>query len=267
MSIHDEQTAPPWGRIVLFVVAALLALILPFVLVSRVLNTRAADNAGTVPPSSAPAASHSPLVTTSGKSVASAAATTKTTSTSQATGQGGALDDATESCRLANLRQQTDLAAAAVALEQFQKHIDAMNLLVAGKISLSVATTYWAQSRVDAGAKSAAFRAADADLAASKAGCPELGPTAACSAPIEQVNAITACAKAATARVVVLTRARAAITTWEHHIGDMEMFRMGHMSPSAMGAKWLKTWKAGQSQVDTYSAALLAANLLKCPLT
>jgi hypothetical protein len=262
MGIDDEQTSRAWGRIVLLLVVGLLALILPFVMVTRVLNTSATAGG---PPGRPTASGPGSAQGTSGSVARAAASTASGTASSGATG--GGLDDATEACRLANLRQQTDLAAAAVSLEQFQKHIDAMNLLVAGKITLAVATTYWEQSRVDASAKAAAFRAADQALSSSKAGCPELGPTAACSAPVAQVNAITACVKATRARSVVLARARSAISTWEHHIQDMDMFRMGHLTAGQMGAMWTKSWKTGQGQVDTYSAALLAANLVKCPLS
>ncbi|QGN59164.1 hypothetical protein [Nostocoides sp. HKS02] len=264
MGIDDEQTSLAWGRIVLLLVAGLLALILPFVLVTRFLNTSATAGGSTGPPTAAGSgAAHG----TSGSVAHPVASTASGKASSGATTTGGALDGATEACRLANLRQQADLAAAAVSLEQFQKHIDAMNLLVAGKITLAVARTYWEQSRVDAGAKAAAFRTADKALSTSKADCPELGPTAACSAPMAQVNAISACVKATRARVAVLERARSAITTWEHHIQDMDMFRAGHLTASQMGAMWTQSWKTGQGQVDTYSAALLAANLVKCPLT
>jgi hypothetical protein len=265
MSVEDEQTTPAWRRIVLFVVAGLLALLLPFVLVTRVLNTSNASSVASVGPSIG--ARGASLRGASGQPVASSAMSQAAGQIASAAPKAGTLDATTESCRLTNLRQQADLLAAAVSLEQFQKHIDAMNLLVAGKISLAVATTFWEQSRVDASAKAAAFRAADHALTASAGGCPELGPTAACSAPAEQVNAITACAKAARAKQAVLTRARVAVTTWEHHIKDMDMFRMGHLSAAQMGAMWTKSWKTGQRQADAYSAALLAANVLKCPLT
>lgn len=172
-----------------------------------------------------------------------------------------------DSCRLANLRQQADLAAAAVSLEQFQKHIDAMNLLVTGKISLAVARTFWDQTRVMASQNAAAFRAADELLAATHSACPEPGPTAACSAPVDKVEAVTACAKAGMARGAVLARARDAITTWEHHIHDMELLRTGQISPAQATSKWQINWQTGQRQVDAYGATLLVANTLKCPLS
>jgi hypothetical protein len=171
-----------------------------------------------------------------------------------------------ESCRLANLRQQTALSAAAASLEQFQKHIDAMNLLVAGKITLSVAMTFWDQTRVEADQKVAAFRSADQALTSGGATCPELGIGAACSAPLAEVNAISACAAAVGARTTALARSRTAVATWEHHIHDMEMLRLGQITPAQATAAWQRNWKLGQQQVGSYAAAVKVADAKHCPL-
>ena len=276
--MDEDQTAPAWRRVVLLSVCGVLALVLPFVLVTRLmspsgptsptvarttssggLSARAASSSRGAKVSSVSPAAASPASSSSSSSASSSAS-----SSSQGT---SAFDAVVDTCRLANLRQQADLAAAAVSLEQFQKHIDAMNLLVAGKITLSVARTFWDQTRVLASQNAAAFRAADELLAATHSTCPEPGPTAACSAPVDKVEAVTACAKAGMARGAVLARARDAITTWEHHIHDMELFRTGQLSPSQATTKWQANWQTGQRQVDAYGATLLVANTLKCPLS
>jgi hypothetical protein len=280
MSMDEDQTAPAWRRVAFLSACAVLALVLPFVLVTRLMGpsgpaaptvagtTSSGGSAGRAASSSTgtKASSASPAAAASQASSGSSAspAASSSSSSSQTT---SAFDAVVDSCRLANLRQQADLAAAAVSLEQFQKHIDAMNLLVAGKISLAVARTFWDQTRVGASQNAAAFRAADELLAATHSTCPEPGPTAACSAPVDKVEAVTACAKAGMARGAVLARARDAITTWEHHIHDMELFRTGQISPSQATSKWQVNWQTGQRQVDAYSATLLVADTLKCPLS
>ena len=282
MSMDEDQTAPAWRRVAFLAACAVLALVLPFVLVTRLMGpsgpasptvagttssggsaARAASSStGTKASSASPAAAGTQA--SSGSSASPAASSSSSSSSSQGT---SAFDAVVDSCRLANLRQQADLAAAAVSLEQFQKHIDAMNLLVSGKITLAVARTFWDQTRVGASQNAAAFRAADELLAATHSTCPEPGPTAACSAPVDKVEAVTACAKAGMARGAVLARARDAITTWEHHIHDMELFRTGQISPAQATSKWQVNWQTGQRQVDAYSATLLVADTLKCPLS
>lgn len=244
----------------LFSVGAILALVLPFVLVTLLLNPGGGTPTTNATSSTRGTAAAGAATTTSGSGTKSTPATSSSSGTS-------AFDAVVENCRLANLRQQADLAAAAVSLEQFQKHIDAMNLLVTGKITLAVAQTFWDQTRIGASQNAASFRAADELLAATHSTCPEPGPTAACSAPVDRVEAVTACAKAGMARGAVLTRARAAITTWEHHIHDMELLRTGQISPAQATAKWNANWQAGQREVDAYSATLLVSDTLQCPLS
>jgi hypothetical protein len=258
--MYDDQESPTSARLVLFVVAALLALALPVFLVSRVLtphNSTASLTAQSTTTSRPAAGSTSRPASASARPVASAASAT----------QGGDLAAEAESCRLGNLREQAAMGTAAASLEQFQKHIDAMNLLVEGKITLAVAMKFWDQTRLGAEAKVAEFRAADQALTAGKATCPELGPTAACTAPLDRVNAITACAKAERARLTVVGRARVAVATWEHHVHDMERLRKGEITPAQATALWQKNWRTGQKQVDAYLVASQLVDSLKCPLT
>jgi hypothetical protein len=151
-------------------------------------------------------------------------------------------------------------------LAQFDKHIDAMNLLVAGKISLSVATTFWDETRVRAAQNAAAFRRADKELAATGTPCPTLDPEIASAAPYGQVVALKSCASAIAARNEAMRRARTVVSTWEHHIHDMEMLRMGHITPAQATAAWQKNWKTGEKQLATYDKALAKAKKLPCSL-
>jgi hypothetical protein len=173
---------------------------------------------------------------------------------------------AAETCRLANLRQQAPLSAAEVSLAQFDKHIDAMNLLVAGKISLSVATTFWDETRVKAAQNAAAFRRADKEVAATGTTCRALDPEIANASPYGQVVAVKSCTSAIAARNAALGRARTAVSTWEHHIHDMEMLRMGHLTPAQATAAWQKNWKTGERQLAAYDKALAKAKKVPCSL-
>jgi hypothetical protein len=233
----SPQVTPSARAAILLVAATALAVVLPFVLMTRVFQ----------PGSQGPAS--------------------VTTPTSSDGAQGGSgLAGQSEQCKLANLRQRATLSAAEVSMAQFERHISAMSLLMAGKISLSVATTFWDQTRVEAIANAAAFRRADTELAASGATCPQLGRAAACSAPIEEVNAITTCRAAVEARDAALARARKAVTTWENQIHDMEMLRMGDITPAQAMAAWRKNWKLAHPQVVSYAAALKLADAKRCPL-
>ena len=285
MSLDPENLSSATRRILLLLLACALALLMPF-LVMRAMAPRPASPddpaaAAALVGASAPAA---PLFTssTSGASTATTGRPTtgpttslRTTATSTATSTGTARSTSTgapvlaadaEGCRLANLRQQAPLSAAAVSLAQFDKHIDAMNLLVAGKISLAVATTFWDQTRVGATQNAAAFRSADTELAASSSQCRPPDPGVAYDATYGQLLAVSGCANAIRARSTALARARVAVTTWEHHIHDMEMLRTGHITPAQATAAWRKNWKLGADQLAAYDTATAAAKKLPCSL-
>ena len=256
MTFDDQQLPRGFGRVILLVVASLLALVLPIVAVNQLFGT----GDGTT---GAPTATQSKAT-----SPATSAAPVAPSQAAQPPAASSAeLRAAQEACRLANLRQQAPLSAADVSLAQFEKHIDAMNLLVAGKISLSVATTYWEQTRIGAAQNAEAFRNADKNLAASGSRCPALDPAVANASPYGQVVAITSCSKAISGRAAALAAARKAESTWEHHIHDMELLRMGHLTPAQATAAWRKNWKIGERQLQAYQSALKNANQTTCALT
>jgi hypothetical protein len=168
---------------------------------------------------------------------------------------------------LANLRLSAALSAADVSLAQFDKHIEAMNLLVAGKISYAVATQFWDETRVGATQNAAAFRAADTTLRASKAQCPRLDPVVANTLPYGPVVAVTSCASYMSSGNAAMAKARVAVKTWEHHIEDMEMLRMGHITPAQATAMWTKNWHTGDKQLSSYESTEQKAKKSRCTLS
>ena len=263
VTFPDEQTSFGVGRTLLLVLVCVGALILSFVLTRQLLGT---DDPQLRRDTSSPATARPTALAPTAARTAAAKSSPTTVSFGGMELSDRALSEDAESCRLANLRHQAPLSAAEVSLAQFDKHIDAMNLLVAGKISLSVATTFWDETRVKAAENAAAFRRADQELVASDATCPEPDPVLANAAPYGQVVTLKSCVSAIAARDVALARARTAIATWEHHVHDMEMLRMGHLTPAQATAAWQKNWKTGEKQLRAYEKAAAKAAKIPCML-
>lgn len=257
MNLDGEHSSIKVARDLLLVLACVLALVLPFVLTREIVG---GGSAAPRPPDAPTTASGVGETTRD-----SIAATTRAAPTARVR-EAASLASLAEQCRLANLRQQAPLSAADVSLAQFDKHIDAMNLLVAGKISLAVATTFWDETRVKAVENAAAFRRADKELAASGTTCPAPDPALADASPYGQVVTLKSCVSAITARDTALARARTAVTTWEHHVHDMEMLRMGHITPAQAAAAWKKSWKTGEKQLHAYDRAAAKATKIRCSL-
>jgi len=271
MSYPDEGTRA-FPRMVLVTAACVAALVVPFLLVSRLAGG---------PTQVAPPAEHAGAGVAMGGSAAPTGTTPATTraATTPAVAATGAVPQpdattsspdlaaATESCRLANLRLTTALSAADVSLAQFDKHIEAMNLLVAGKISYAVATQFWDETRVGAAQNAAAFKAADTSLRASRAPCSRLDPAVVDTLPYGQVVAVASCASYVSAGAAAMVKARAAVTTWEHHIQDMEMLRMGHITPAQATAMWTRNWHRGDQQLRSYESAERQAKKSRCTLS
>jgi hypothetical protein len=269
MTENPERSTNSYRQVILLIVASLLALVLPFVLISRFFGS--GDASGTAAPQATtrPAAQSTPAAAASSSSPRSTSAKAAP-SPSQAVVPGDADQQAvatlaatTEGCRIENLRQKAALGAAAVSLAQFQKHIDAMNLWVSGKISYAVATTFWDQTRVAATTNVATFKKADRDLVAGTAKCQVLSGSAAGWAP-SQTSEVQACVDGLAAGSKALSLARQAAATWAHHVEDMEMLRMGHITPAQSRAMWQKNWKQGQKQLKAYNTALAKAEKSPC---
>jgi hypothetical protein len=287
MTLDHDHTPSTLRRILLLLLACVLALVLPFIVMRQLAprpasstdggDTGAGTNAAALAASSSLGATpRTTSATSSTRTSSTGSASTSRTASATGPATAGApiataagtdpLAADAEACRLANLRQQAPLSAAAVSLAQFDKHIDAMNLLVAGKISLAVARTFWDQTRVGAAQNTTSFRTADRELASSASTCRPPDPAVAYDTPYGQLLAISRCAGAIQARGTTLTRARAAVTTWEHHIHDMEMLRMGHITPAQATAAWTRNWKVGAGQLAAYETADAAAKKLPCSL-
>ena len=178
------------------------------------------------------------------------------------------LASAVADCRIGNLRQQAALSRAAVSLAMWDKHIEAMNLLVAGKITWAVAVAFWDSSRVGAVKAVADFDASDRGYTALDApACAALDdPLATGSDATATTNALARCGAALGKGDAVLRVARPAVRTWEHHIHDMEALREGRITPAQATAKWRRDWKAGNAQLQRYRATVAALGAQPCAL-
>jgi len=149
-------------------------------------------------------------------------------------------------CTAVRERQAAPLSAAARSLAQWKVHVGAMNQLVAGRITLAQATAFWSRTRVGADRRAQEFRTADATTK----------PATACRRLSGTGPAVAACARDVVRRAATLRAARTAIDTWQRHIRDMEMLRMGRMSPARATQMWLMNWRRGVRQLDAYDAAV-----------
>lgn len=150
-------------------------------------------------------------------------------------------------CTSAAAREADDLRAAARSMSQWRVHVGAMNQLVAGRITLAQASAFWNRTRVGAQQRVSAFRATDRGVAAAAARCRK-----------DRSGAGTAgarCARSVRLRGLVLAAARTAIATWQRHIRDMEMLRMGRMTGAQAARMWQRNWHQGQAQLASYQAA------------
>ena len=265
-----EDATTRW-RVVALVLGCLLALVVPYVIL-----TRAAPAAG---PGATPVGLSVSTTSTvasgrgtspSGAPVTSGTSGRPTSSASQVVGTdlagAGPLGEAMASCRLASLRVAASLGAADVSLSQFDRHIDAMNLLVAGKISYAVATRFWEETRVGAAQNAAEFRRSQQSVEESRSQCDGLDPDVAAQLPYGPVDQLNRCVTYVARATTALTRADAAVTTWQHHIHDMEMLRAGDITPAQATTMWRRNWHTGQRQLTAFETAAKQARAVRCSL-
>lgn len=176
------------------------------------------------------------------------------TAADQAAGPRAALSG----CQARYRAQQAPLDAAAASLAQWRVHISAMNKLVAGKISWAQANTFWNQTRKGARHHLASYDAARQSLDRNGPG----------TCPRRMVQArwpgVRACARAVAARDHELQAADVALRTWSKHVHDMEMLRMGMMSPTTAGQMWMHSWKLGDRELKAYRTAHRASAAQHC---
>lgn len=150
-------------------------------------------------------------------------------------------------------RQLAATSAANASIDQWKLHIQAMNQLVAGQITLQQATKFWAQTRMGAIHKVQAFDKERKKLIGLQ--CPgqsSSGPQ------------LTACQRATTAYAKVVKAARATIRTWHMHVQEMEDLRAGRITPTQALHMWHRMWHRGERQVHHYHQTLQAAQHQTC---
>jgi hypothetical protein len=164
-------------------------------------------------------------------------------------------DTLLESCRTLFAQELQAQLAADASMAQWQLHIDAMNQLVAGKITLAEASAYWSSTRKGAIHRVERFRRLDERLARSHHECTGAGLADA---------RLTACVQATRAAGRTLDAARTATRTWRHHIREMEMLRRGDITPTRALTMWVAMWHTGQDQVERYSHRTMKSLRERC---
>jgi hypothetical protein len=169
-------------------------------------------------------------------------------------------DTRPERCSDAAAALEGPLDAARPALRQWDLHVEAMNQLVVGEITLQQAARFWDRTRLGAMRNVERFRRAWASLERSGVDCPApflLGP-----AP----EAVRSCSRLVEAELEVAQKARTSIDTWERHVHHMDMLKLGTLSPEKATEMWLRMWKRGVRDLDVYrSAARNPALEAGCP--
>ena len=163
-------------------------------------------------------------------------------------------------CSEAAAALEAPLVAAGPALRQWDVHVDAMNKLVVGEITLQQATAFWNQTRLGAQRNVDRFRKAWTALERTGVDCPApalLGPAPA---------AVRSCSRLVEAELGVTRTAKTSIDTWDTHVHHMDMLRMGTLSPEKATEMWLAMWRRGVRDLDTYRAAARNPVLeVQCP--
>lgn len=162
---------------------------------------------------------------------------------------GGAVGTRMERCASAAEALRAPLDAAQPAMDQWEVHVEAMNQLVVGEITLQQASAFWNRTRV--GAQRRVDRFTEAWTATRRRGvdC----PTSLFLAPANP--ALRPCVRQLEAQLLLLDRARTSIRMWEQHIQHMDMLRLGTMSPEDATAMWLEIWQQGDRELAAYRAA------------
>jgi hypothetical protein len=158
-------------------------------------------------------------------------------------------------CRRADAEVKEGLHAAGPALGQWEVHVGAMNKLVVGAITLGQATTFWNQTRIAARRHLETFQEAARQATSHMGTCHR--PVAAMSPGAS--GALRSCTRRVAADREALQAARTAITTWGHHVMDMEMLRTGHLSPARATQMWLASWREGVRQIRAFHEAARVA--------
>ena len=179
-----------------------------------------------------------------------------TASSSQA-----AIVAATAECRSTWDAQTAPLEAAAKSLQLWQVHVDATNQLVAGKITLDQANSFWQRTRTQAAHQIHRFHSTDAAYQAGQHSCSVPDLTRSTDAGLA---ALTSCQQAVTQRNDTLEAARVAINTWHQHVADMNLLRAGTPSTAQAVQIWNKSRRQGIAELDNYHKHLQQTNNRNC---
>jgi hypothetical protein len=159
--------------------------------------------------------------------------------------------DQMQRCVDAALAMKPALDRAAASVAQWQTHVEAMNQLVRGAITLGQATAFWNRTRMGALHRASRFEEAWTRVQRDGVDCPRPSRL-----PSQSVQELRTCAEQVHADMQVLGAARTAIGTWLSHVRAMNMLRMGTLSASRATQMWLAMWHRGQHEIDMYRAAV-----------
>lgn len=213
---------------------------------------------------------HSPVARNPGTSTAGdsttttadGAATDLADAANAAASTGTSADDALNACRALFSRQVRAALAADASLDQWRLHIDAMNQLVAGEITLTQASRYWERTRVGARSNVSQFRELDAVLRGSSLRCTR--PSSSAGTATGSNGELRNC-RAATSRFAAsLGAARVTLRTWVHHIRDMEDLRAGLITPEEATTMWTLNWHVGARQLKIFDRLAAKALVQDC---
>lgn len=140
------------------------------------------------------------------------------------------------------------------AMGQWEVHVGAMNKLVVGAITLPQATAFWNSTRVRAHLRIEAFERALAPIARQGLDCPTPDLVGTNGSP-----ELRACSQQVAAMMHQLGAARIALTTWKHHVREMDLLRQGKISGADASRMWLSMWRQGVAQIAAYRTAAQAA--------
>jgi hypothetical protein len=167
-----------------------------------------------------------------------------------------------EECRSGWQLQAKARAAAKTVLDEWDAHLDIMNALQDGKITLAKAKKDWGPTTAKAPQHIAAFHTADRAFTTAEQRCEPPDPTS----TSDQASALNACA--ANMKVVdgILGKARTAIEPWETHLKDQSHFTAGGITAIRAEALWRSLWQQGLKRNPPYFSAAAAGSKATCAL-
>jgi Mrp family chromosome partitioning ATPase len=181
--------------------------------------------------------------------------------TATATSSQAAIVAATAECRSTWDAQTAPLEAAETSLQLWQVHIDAMNQLVAGKITMDQANSFWERTRTRAAHEVSRFRSADGTYRAGQQSC---GVPSVADDADAGLAALTACQQSVAQRDDTLGAARVAIDAWDRHVTDMSMLYAGTPSTARAIQLWNTRRRHAMVELDDYRSQLRQTDNRTC---